>query len=156
MTAIVKQQIISTKSMLCVLLLLLRRIHKFLSLMNIISKFSSATPSINQQRSPEPPSPAMSPTPKSQNNAPISWSATGLSVPGSLDTSHIELTESQLRRQALECLTSELRSLVAWSTAVNKGPDEGAGPSFFFFQAEDGIRDVTPSDSSLDRLSAPG
>jgi len=123
--------------------------------MNIISKFSSATPSVNQQRSPEPPSPATSPTPRSQNNAHISWSATGLSVPGSLDTSNIGLTENQLRRQALECLTSVLRSLVAWGTAVNKGPDEGAGPPSTRSQAEEPKRDVTPSDSNMDRLSAP-
>ena len=123
--------------------------------MNIISKFSSATPSVNQQRSPEPPSPATSPTPRGQNNAHISWSVTGLSVPGSLDTSNMGQTENQLRRQALECLTSVLRSLVAWGTAVNKGPDEGAGFPSTRSQTEESKRDVAPSDSNLDRLSAP-
>lgn len=122
--------------------------------MNIISKFSSATPTINQQRSLEPPSPALSPTPKNHSNAPISWNITGLTVPGTMDTSVMGLSESQVRRQALECLVSVLRSLVAWGTAMNKARDESGISSASRLEAEEGKKEIL--DSNLDRLSVSG
>src|SRR4051812_763201 len=92
--------------------------------MNIISKFGTAAPSLNQQKVPEPPSPALSPTPKNHGNAPITWNVTGLTVPGTMDTSIMGLSENQLRRQGLECLAAVLRSLVTWGTGSNKGPED--------------------------------
>lgn len=120
--------------------------------MNIVAKFTSAAPSASQPRASEPPSPALSPTPKNQSSPPITWNVTGFTVPGSMDTSNLGLSESQLRRQALECLISVLRSLVAWGTAMNKGPDEG-GPTPSRSQLDELKRDPASSESNLDRLS---
>ena len=122
--------------------------------MNIISKFSSSTPAVNQQRAPEPPSPALSPTPKNHGNAPISWNVTGLTVPGTMDTSVMGLSESQLRRQALECLISVLRSLVAWGTAMNRAHDEGGASLAARSEAEEVKKNN--SDHNLDRLTVSG
>jgi brefeldin A-inhibited guanine nucleotide-exchange protein len=120
--------------------------------MNIVAKFSSAAPSANQQRASEPPSPALSPAPKGQSSGPVAWNVTGLTVPGNMDTSNMGLSESQLRRQALECLISVLRSLVAWGTAVNKGPEDG-GPTPSRSQTDELKRDPATSETNLDRLS---
>src|SRR5258708_534385 len=120
--------------------------------MNIVAKFTSAAPSANQPRASEPPSPALSPTPKNQTNAHIAWNVAGLTVPGSMDTSNLGLSENQLRRQALECLVSVLRSLVAWGTAMNKGPDDG-GPTLSRSQTDELRRDPATSENNLDRLS---
>ncbi|KAF7313766.1 Guanine nucleotide exchange factor [Mycena chlorophos] len=95
-------------------------------LMNIISKigsmpFATAAP----QKASEPPSPALSPTVKSTGSSsiPPSLSTTALNVSGSMDTSSMGLSESQLKRQGLECLVTVLRSLVAWGTASGKAED---------------------------------
>ena len=122
------------------------------SLMNIVAKFTSAAPSANQPRASEPPSPALSPTPKNQSGAPVAWNVTGFTVPGSMDTSNMGLSESQLRRQALECLISVLRSLVAWGTAMNKGPDD-VGPTPSRSQTDELKRDPAASENNFDRLS---
>ncbi|KAF8165376.1 hypothetical protein B0H34DRAFT_793771 [Crassisporium funariophilum] len=124
-------------------------------LMNIISKFGSASSS-NQQRMNEPPSPALSPTPKNQNHASASWSVTTMSVPGTLDTSTIGLSESQLRRQGLECLAAVLRSLVTWGTAASKGPEETASLLSARSQIEESKRDPVTPDANLDKLSVTG
>ena len=125
--------------------------------MNIISKFGTATSSSNQQRAPEPPSPALSPTPKNQGNAQITWNVSGLSVPGTMDTSTMGLSESQLRRQGLECLVAVLRSLVTWGTGSIKATEEPApllsARSHTEEKRENGMG--TP-DGALDRLSVSG
>jgi len=120
--------------------------------MNIVAKFTSAAPSANQPRTSEPPSPALSPTPRNPSNAHIAWNVAGLTVPGSMDTSNLGLSENQLRRQALECLISVLRSLVTWGTAMNKGPDD-SGPTPSRSQTDELRRDPAILENNLDRLS---
>lgn len=124
----------------------------FSSLMNIISKFG--TTSGPQQRSNEPPSPALSPTSKhlgSHSQAPLN--GTALSVPGTVDTSTLGLSESQLRRQALECLVAVLRSLVAWGTAAGKADVNSTIGSTRVLTNEENRRDVVPQEEHLDKLS---
>lgn len=125
------------------------------SLMNIISKFGSASSSAAQQRTLEPPSPALSPTPKNQGNTHASWSATVLPVSGTMDTSTMGLSEGQLRRQGLECLVAVLRSLVAWGTTT-KGVDDAPPLASAKSQGEDIKRDPVTPDAALERLSASG
>ena len=120
--------------------------------MNIISKFGSASSS-NHQKTNEPSSPAASPTPKNQINATSAWSVSAISVPGTMDTSIIGLSEGQLRRQSLECLVAVLRSLVTWGTAVGKGSDETAPMSSVRSQTEEVKREITP-EPHFDKLSA--
>ncbi|KAF8913871.1 hypothetical protein CPB84DRAFT_1669746 [Gymnopilus junonius] len=123
-------------------------------LMNIISKFGTLSSSTNAQRGPEPPSPALSPTHKIQNNSQISWNVIGLSVPGTMDTSTMGLSESQLRRQGLECLVAVLRSLVTWGTATtNKGSEEGASLASARSQVEETRKDPATPDTHQERLS---
>ncbi|KAF7301642.1 Guanine nucleotide exchange factor [Mycena indigotica] len=95
-------------------------------LMNIISKIGSMPFAVAPQKIGEPPSPALSPTVKNHgtSSVPPSLSTTALTVSGSMDTSVIGLSESQLKRQGLECLVAVLRSLVAWGTASGKIADD--------------------------------
>ncbi|PPR05082.1 hypothetical protein CVT26_012605 [Gymnopilus dilepis] len=124
------------------------------SLMNIISKFGTSSSSSNTQRTPEPPSPALSPTHKNQSNPQVSWNTTGLSVPGTMDTSTMGLSESQLRRQGLECLVAVLRSLVAWGTAAtNKSNEESGSLASARSQADDARKDPVTPDTTQERLS---
>lgn len=61
------------------------------------------------------------------------------------------LSETQLKRQGLECLTAILRSLVTWGTAAGKAADEPlATPS----KSQVGDEAPVTPDGSLDRLSA--
>ncbi|KAJ7591093.1 sec7 guanine nucleotide exchange factor [Mycena floridula] len=117
-------------------------------LMNIISKIGT-TPSAHQKAT-EPPSPAVTPTTsKTHSNTahnPLSTSA--LSVPGSMDTSTMGLSESQLKRQGLECLVTVLRSLVVWGAPPKTIDDSAPTPSVQTL--EDARRD---SATSFDRLS---
>jgi len=124
--------------------------------MNIISKFGTLTSSGPQQRAPEPPSPALSPTPKNQHNNQVSWNVSGLSVPGTMDTSSMGLSEAQLRRQGLECLVAVLRSLVAWGTSTGRGVDEGAPLLSARSHTEDKSRDSIAPETNLERLSVSG
>ncbi|TFK75941.1 Sec7-domain-containing protein [Pluteus cervinus] len=117
-------------------------------LMNIISKIGTTPLSgLHPQRAGEPSSPALNPT---TSNVPPSLSTSALSVPGSMDTAHIGTSEAQLKRQALECFVTVLRSLVAWGTGPSKSEDNatpGARP-----QGEDIRRDsMTPE--TPERLS---
>ena len=123
------------------------------SLMNIVSKFGSA-PSLNHQRTNEPPSPAPSPTPKNQTNTTSAWSVSPISVPGTMDTSIIGLSESQLRRQGLECLVAVLRSLVTWGTAAGKGSDETASVISARSQTGEVKRDTVTPEPHFDKLAA--
>ncbi|KIM46215.1 hypothetical protein M413DRAFT_441285 [Hebeloma cylindrosporum] len=117
-------------------------------LMNIISKFGSASSSVAQQRTSEPPSPALSPTAKNQGNTHASWSATVLPVSGTMDTTTMGLSEGQLRRQGLECLVAVLRSLVAWGTTT-KGVDDVPPLASAKSQGEDIKRDPITPDAAL-------
>lgn len=126
-----------------------------LSLMNIISKFGTTSTQSHQQKGNEPPSPALSPTPKNQAGAPISWSNSGLAISGTMDTSTMGLSDAQLRRQGLECLVAVLRSLVVWGTAATgKLTDEvTVAPSSARTQVgDDARRDATIPERSLDKL----
>lgn len=60
------------------------------------------------------------------------------------------LTESQLKRQGLECLAAVLRSLVAWGTAAGKAADEPLATPAKAQSGED--MPITP-EGSFDRLS---
>ena len=120
--------------------------------MNIISKFGSA--SSNHQKSSEPSSPAPSPSPKNQTNTNSTWSVSPISVPGTMDTSIIGLSEGQLRRQGLECLVAVLRSLVTWGTAAGKGPDETASMLSARSQTEEVKRDAATPEPHFDKLTA--
>lgn len=126
--------------------------------MNIISKFAAAASTTISQggKATEPPSPALSPTQKmSTNNAPSLTTAV-LSVPGSVDTSSLGLSDAQLKRQSLECLVAVLRSLVAWGTAAGKSVDDGGALVSARSQAEESKREPPTPEANLERLSANG
>jgi brefeldin A-inhibited guanine nucleotide-exchange protein len=91
--------------------------------MNIISKIGTLPSSSAAPKVPEPSSPPVAPASKKHSEAGISPSLnmTSLTVPGSMDTAQMGLSEHQLKRQALECLVTVLRSLVAWGTTSSKG-----------------------------------
>ncbi|KAF8076350.1 hypothetical protein FPV67DRAFT_1407470 [Lyophyllum atratum] len=93
-------------------------------LINIISKIGTTPSSLAHQRGNEPPSPALSPTSKNQSMASTPSISSVLSVSGTMDTSVMGLSDSQLKRQGLDCLAAVLRSLVAWGTAAGKAADE--------------------------------
>lgn len=124
-------------------------------LMNIISKFGTSSTQSHQQKGNEPPSPALSPTPKNQTGAPISWSNSGLAISGTMDTSTMGLSDAQLRRQGLECLVAVLRSLVVWGTAATgKLADEVtvALSSARTQVGDDARRDAAVPERGLDKL----
>jgi brefeldin A-inhibited guanine nucleotide-exchange protein len=128
------------------------------SLINIVSKLGTSPITHAPPKANDPTSPGLPPTTKGHTNSvPPTLSTTALSVPGSLDTSGLGHTESQLRRQSLECLVAVLRSLVAWGTtnsgSVNTASLDG-GNSIATKSVTDDLRasTVTP-DSSLDKLS---
>ncbi|KJA24651.1 hypothetical protein HYPSUDRAFT_65529 [Hypholoma sublateritium FD-334 SS-4] len=126
-------------------------------LINLVSKFASAT-SAHPQRGAEPPSPALSPTPKNQGQNPMSFTGAGISVPGTMDTSTMGLSEAQLRRQGLECLVAVLRSLVAWGIASNTSAGKGVEEPMPSARSmtEETKREAASSDANLDRLTATG
>lgn len=94
------------------------------SLINIISKISTTPASLYHQRGSEPSSPALSPTNKNQSGGNPPSLSSALSVPGTMDTSIMGLSEAQLKRQGLECLAAVMRSLVAWGTAAGRATEE--------------------------------
>ena len=127
---------------------------------NIVSKLGSApithTPAKNQ----EPTSPNQAPGSKAHSGViPPALNTNALSVPGSLDTSGLGLTEPQLRRQSLECLVGVLKSLVTWGTTSSAGgPSDSPGETRSSVPPPDESREdtVTPDPSlSLDRLNNP-
>lgn len=125
--------------------------------MNIISKIGTTPSAPNNPKTNEPTSPAATPTSKAQGGpVPSALSTVALSVPGSMDTSVVGLSESQLKRQGLECLVTVLRSLVAWGTAATTVDDTVATPSVVSHVGEDIRRDSGTPDGSLDKLSAAG
>ncbi|KIY73726.1 Sec7-domain-containing protein [Cylindrobasidium torrendii FP15055 ss-10] len=127
-------------------------------IMDIVSKIS-ATPAMPGQKPPtEPQSPATQPTTKA--NTPTtgpSLNTSPTTVPGSMDSSNLGQSESQLRRQALECLVTVLRSFVSWGTSAGKLEDTHPNP------VSPGVRpselqrsDSMNADASFDRLSTVG
>ncbi|KAF5370080.1 hypothetical protein D9758_001080 [Tetrapyrgos nigripes] len=93
--------------------------------MNIISKIGTSPSNNTSQKAAEPQSPAVVPANKPPNpTVPSSLSTTAMSVSGSMDTTNMGLSETQLRRQGLECLVTVLRSLVAWGTQADKTADD--------------------------------
>ncbi|KAK7061698.1 protein transport protein sec71 [Favolaschia claudopus] len=125
-------------------------------LMNIISKIGSMPfAAAAAVKANEPPSPALSPTTKTHGAVPPSLSTTALSVTGTMDTSVMGLSETQLKRQGLECMVAVLRSLVAWGTASGKMSDDPlATPASRSHQGEDLRRDSIAPEMSADKLSA--
>ncbi|GLB33776.1 putative sec7 [Lyophyllum shimeji] len=119
-------------------------------LINIISKIGTTSSALAHQRGNEPPSPALSPTNKNQSTATPPSISSVLSVPGTMDTSIMGLSESQLKRQGLECLTAVLRSLVAWGTAAGKAADEPLATPAKSHVGEEAP--ITP-EASVDKLS---
>ena len=92
------------------------------SLMTIISKLGTSHTTGPQPKGSDPSSPALTPTnAKHSVSVPPSLTTTALSVPGSVDSSTIGLSEIQLRRQGIECLAAVLKSLVTWSTGATSG-----------------------------------
>ncbi len=125
--------------------------------MNIISKIGTAPVSVASQKPTDPTSPALQPQTKQHQTiqGPHSFSTAALSVPGNVDTSTIGNSESQLRRQGLECLVAVLKSLVAWGTASPSPPEQTTDPHTRS-QAEESRRDTMTPDYSIDRLSPGG
>ena len=124
--------------------------------MNIISKIGTAPFTAALHRANEPPSPALSPTGKAHNSGtPPSLTSSVLSVPGTMDTSNMGLSENQLKRQGLECLVAVLRSLVTWGTAAGKSAVEPLAENSLRVQTGEEVRnDVSTPDPTLDR--SPG
>ncbi|KAF9226522.1 hypothetical protein BS17DRAFT_775771 [Gyrodon lividus] len=121
-------------------------------LMNIVSKVATLPYTVLQPKGSEPASPAV--TPRTQRHHSSSHGSGAVSVPGMVDTSTIGLSESQLRRQGLECLVSVLRSLVTWGTTAGKTPADNSAESGARIQTVEEIGpDVMTPDSSLDRLA---
>ena len=123
--------------------------------MNIISKIGT-TPHNSTHKNTEPPSPAVQPTTKPHpTTTGPSLNTSVATVSGSMDTTTLGLSESQLRRQALECLVTVLRSLVAWGTNSGKSAeDHPASPGPGPHSAEPQRGDAITPDHSLDRLSS--
>ncbi|KAG2013698.1 Sec7 domain-containing protein [Coprinopsis cinerea AmutBmut pab1-1] len=115
-------------------------------LMNIISKFgtTNVAPSASNKL-PEPPSPGLSPGPRNQAHAANSLNGGVLAASGTLDTSTLGLSETQIKRQALECLVAVLRSLVAWGTPPVAKPTDFQTPSSARSQNGEESRRDTPS-----------
>jgi len=65
-----------------------------------------------------------------------------------MDTSVIGLSEGQLKRQGLECLSAVLRSLVAWGTTAGKADELPVTP------ARSHIGDDMPVTPEVDKLYA--
>ena len=132
--------------------------HHLSSFINIVSKLGSAPITHTPPKNQEPTSPSHAPGSKSHaGSIPPALNTTALSIPGSLDTSGLGLTEPQLRRQSLECLVSVLRSLVTWGTSSSAtGPNESPGETRSSVPPpEDSREDTVTPDPSLDKLNPP-
>lgn len=123
-----------------------------------MSKLGSSPITHAPAKNVEPPSPSQAPHSRAHGSTvPPALSTTALSVPGSLDTSGLGLTEQQLRRQSLECLVAVLKSLVAWgTTATNTGPTDSPGENRNSVPpVEDPREDTITPDLSLDKMNPP-
>ncbi|KAI0751592.1 hypothetical protein C8Q80DRAFT_1158159 [Daedaleopsis nitida] len=125
-------------------------------LMNIISKIGTAPVTVAPQKANDPTSPALQPQTKQHhqgNHVPPSFSTAALSVPGNVDSATIGNSETQLRRQGLECLVAVLKSLVAWGTASTSPPEQAANFATRSM-GEEARRDTMTPDNSVDKLSS--
>lgn len=126
--------------------------------MTIISKLGTSHTTGPQPKGGDPSSPALTPTNSKQGSTsvPPSLTTTALSVPGSVDSSTIGLSEAQLRRQGIECLVAVLKSLVTWSTGASSGIASNLSASDIALKSrtsEDGPR--TPVEPSERLLNFP-
>lgn len=77
-------------------------------------------------------------------------------MPGTLETNGAVLSESLLKRQALECLVSVLRSLAAWGTTSAKSIiDAQKASSTEALETENGKLETRHSTSSVEKLVLP-
>ena len=123
--------------------------------MTLISKLGTSHSAGPQPKGSDPSSPALTPTNSKQGHpaVPPSLTTTALSVPGSVDSSTIGLSEAQLRRQGIECLATVLKSLVTWGTGASSGLSSNLSASEVALRSrtsEDGPR--TPAEPS-ERIS---
>jgi hypothetical protein len=129
------------------------------SLMNVISRMGTAHVTGGQTKGNDlSASPSLTPTMNKGQNIPVppSLSTSALSVPGSVDTSTLGLSESQLRRHGLECLVAVLKSLVTWGTGLGTGTPgalSASDPTIRSRISEDTRRDAVTPDPSLDKMS---
>ena len=93
------------------------------SFMTIISKLGTSHIAGPQPKGSDPSSPALAPTTSKHSSSavPPSLTTSALSIPGSVDSATIGLSEAQLRRQGIECLVTVLKSLVTWGTGAASG-----------------------------------
>lgn len=93
------------------------------SLMTIISKLGTSHTAGPQPKGSDPSSPALTPTNSKHGSGtvPPSLTIAALSIPGSIDSTIIGLSEAQLKRQGTECLVTVLKSLVTWGTGASSG-----------------------------------
>jgi brefeldin A-inhibited guanine nucleotide-exchange protein len=120
------------------------------SLANVVSRIASAPAGMTTGKATEPANPPNTPQPnKGTGHAPPAYT---LTVPGSLDTTNLGLSERQIKKQGLECLVAILKSLVAWGTVANKAP-ESTEPTTRSRTSEDVRADTLTPDPSRDRLS---
>ncbi|TDL29195.1 Sec7-domain-containing protein [Rickenella mellea] len=124
-------------------------------LMNTISKIATTHSTIPQKgHAHDPLSPSLKPSTKDQAvTVPPSLSTAALAVPGNADNAGLGFSESQLKRQGLECLVAVLRSLVAWGTAARKTTAETAAETTSQSTPNNEQVDGMASDASLDKLS---
>ena len=122
--------------------------------MTIISKLGTSHTTGPQPKGNDPSSPALTPTNSKHGSAsvPPSLTTTALSVPGSVDSSTIGLSEAQLRRQGIECLASVLRSLVTWGTGAFPGTASNVSTSEVALKTRTS-EDGTPAEQS-ERVSS--
>ncbi|KIJ56863.1 hypothetical protein M422DRAFT_72969 [Sphaerobolus stellatus SS14] len=97
-------------------------------LMNIISKITTSHFSVAKEKAIEPASPSMHPSRSGRPTMPT-LSTNALSHTPIPDSSHQTLTETQLKRQSLECLVAVLHSLKAWGTSSGKPMTEPLVPA---------------------------
>ncbi|EKM59125.1 uncharacterized protein PHACADRAFT_113382 [Phanerochaete carnosa HHB-10118-sp] len=123
-------------------------------LINIISKLATAPISQIPHKSADPTSPGLPPTSKTNGNAvPPALSTNALSSLGAIDTSTLGTSESQLRRQSLECLVATLKSLVAWGTTNATSVEHPGDKEQTRTAAGDERADTVTPDHSMDKLS---
>ena len=142
----------------CVPLLMIRFVWCSLppSLMTIISKLGTSHTTGPQPKGNDPSSPALTPTNSKHGSTsvPPSLTTTALSVPGSVDSSTIGLSEAQLRRQGIDCLVSVLRSLVTWSTGATSGISSNLSASEIALKSRTSLDGPRTSVEPNERVSA--
>jgi brefeldin A-inhibited guanine nucleotide-exchange protein len=123
--------------------------------MTIVSKLGTSHTTGPQPKGSDPSSPALTPTNSKHGpgTVPPSLTTIALSIPGSVDSTTIGLSEAHLRRQSIECLVTVLKSLVTWSTGASSGITSNLSGSEVALKprvSEDG--QMTPAESG-ERMS---